>query len=78
MKPFKGIIYHWWKVPFDKEEVSEYYGGVNVGLGYCIAGYKSDPAQLGTFWRTSWVVKQSKNGYIETRNSRYRLVKKAT
>lgn len=74
-KPFKGKIYRWKKYFFPREEVEKYYGE-SAGLGYCIAGYQTETPRLGSSWRTSWVVKHHKNGSIETRNSRYKLVGK--
>lgn len=79
-KPFRGIIYHWWKVTFDKDAVAAHFGE-DVGEGYCIAGYLTDPPHRGSYWRTSWVLKEYPNEYqdhmIETRNSIYELQKKA-
>lgn len=74
MKPFKGKIYHWIKQPFDKEKVAAYYEE-DAGLGYTIFGYTTETPKLGTWYRTSWVVKHDELlGMIETRNSKYQLV----
>lgn len=73
-KPFKGKLYHWYKQPFDVKENEGYYKE-SVGLGYIIVGYRTKEPKLGTYWQTSWVVKH-KDGYVETRNSVYKLVGK--
>lgn len=72
-KQFKGDLFHWNKIFFDKEKVSKKYGGEDVGLGYCIEGYRTKEPELGTYWQTSWVVKQNIDGSIETRNSLYQV-----
>ena len=75
-KPFKGKIYHWKKVPIERKEDWELLYGETLGLGYVIQGFLTETPRLGSRWRTSWVVKHFKNGSIETRNSRYKLVGK--
>lgn len=72
-KPYRGKIYHWKKTTFDKTIVEDYYGE-SAGLGYVIEGFQTKEPRLGSRWRTSWVVKHTKTGWIETRNSRYKLV----
>ena len=61
-------------VDLDKETMEEAYG---PSLGYVVAGFRSETPKLGTYWRTSLVVKHNKRtGEIETLNSRYKLVGK--
>ena len=74
-KPFKGKIYHWKKIYFNREETEKYYRE-SAGLGYCISGFRSPEPRFGNYWLTSWVMKHYKNGSIETRNSRYKLIGK--
>ena len=78
MKPYRGRIYHWKRVPFDIESTRAYYQEP-TGLGYTIHGYTTDPPKLGTWWRTSWVLSHDlETGEVETRNSRYTLVGEET
>lgn len=64
MKPHKGSISDWYKLPTSR------------GLGYYIMGQFQDHPDFGKkFTNTSWVEKHDlKTGEIETRNSRYTLI----
>ncbi len=76
MKPHKGKILNWRKVPFDAAAVSAAYDE-DVGLGYVVWGDAIEhPVYNGAPWfRTSWVMFHDElTGEIETRNSRYTLV----
>lgn len=73
-KPFKGVIFNWNKIYFDKDKASEKYDGEDTGLGYCLEGYRTAEPRLGTYWRTSWVVKHETDEIIETRNSFYQVL----
>lgn len=73
-KSLKGVLYHWNKLYFDKEKASKKYDGEDIGLGYCIEGYKTSEPKLGSYWRTSWVVRQDSDGMVETRNSFYQVI----
>ncbi len=78
-KPYKGRIYNWQKVniPADALEMLNKDYGENGGLGYMIAGFTTKEPHLGTFIRTSYVVRHNeKTGLIHTRNSRYYVVGK--
>jgi hypothetical protein len=77
VKPHKGKLYSWKKVPIERREDWELLYGESLGLGYVITGFTTKTPKLGSMWRTSWVVSHRDNE-IETRNSRYTLVGKGT
>ena len=64
MKPHKGPIANWFKLPTAQ------------GLGYYIMGEFQDHPEFGRkFTNTSWVEKHdTESGEIETRNSCYTLI----
>lgn len=68
MKPHKGKISDWFKLPSSH------------GLGYYIMGQFHNHPDFGSkFTNTSWVEKHDvETGEIETRNSRYTLIGPAT
>lgn len=78
MKPHKGTINNWKKVPIDTDKVRKFYNE-DPGLGYIIAGTVDNHPDFGrsNYFTSSWVVKREGND-IETRNSRYKLGTQAT
>lgn len=70
MKPYKGTIYGWRKIPFDPRLIQDV-----EHLGFVIQGFRHPSLRkLGTFTRTSAVTfMNSTQTEIETLNSRYTL-----
>lgn len=79
MKPFKGNIENWYKVPFVLDLAREVHPGEDLGLGYYIRGTCIKHPNFGTSrdFHTSWVMHHDqKTNLIETRNSQYLLIGK--